>query len=132
MTFRQIDALLLPTAPTVYTVKQVLADPVQLNSRLGTYTNFVNLLDLCGLAVPASMRDGRHAVRRDAARARQATMRCWSSIGRVLHADTALPLGALGSAAAAARAAAAGAAAQTRSRSPWSARTCPACRSTAR
>ena len=57
VTFRSIDALLLPTAPTAYTVKQVLADPIQLNSRLGTYTNFVNLLDLCGLAVPASMRD---------------------------------------------------------------------------
>ena len=54
--FRGIDALLLPTAPTAYTVAQVLADPVQLNSRLGTYTNFVNLLDLCGLAIPSSIR----------------------------------------------------------------------------
>ena len=34
----------------------MLADPIGLNSRLGTYTNFVNLLDMCGLAVPASMR----------------------------------------------------------------------------
>jgi len=34
----------------------VLADPIALNSRLGTYTNFVNLLDLCALALPASMR----------------------------------------------------------------------------
>src|SRR5262249_50747160 len=41
-TFRTVDALALPTMPTVYTVKQVLADPIQLNSRLGTYTNFVN------------------------------------------------------------------------------------------
>ncbi len=58
--FRGIDALVLPTAPTIYTVEQVLADPIQLNSRLGTYTNFVNLLDLCGLAVPASIgADGR-------------------------------------------------------------------------
>ena len=48
--------LLLPTAPTVYTVAQVLADPIELNCRLGTYTNFVNLLDLCGLALPAAMR----------------------------------------------------------------------------
>ena len=54
--FRQIDVLLLPTMPTAYTVEQVLADPIELNSRLGTYTNFVNLLDLCGLAVPAGMR----------------------------------------------------------------------------
>ena len=47
---------MLPTAPTIYTIEQVLADPIALNSRLGTYTNFVNLLDLCGLAVPAAMR----------------------------------------------------------------------------
>ena len=52
-----IDALALPTAPTVYTLAQVKADPVTLNSRLGTYTNFVNLLDLCGTAVPAAMHD---------------------------------------------------------------------------
>jgi allophanate hydrolase len=56
-TFASIDALVLPTVPTVYTIKQVLADPIALNSRLGTYTNFVNLLDLCALAVPAAMRD---------------------------------------------------------------------------
>ena len=66
-TFRAIDALVLPTAPTIYTVEEVLADPIPLNSRLGTYTNFVNLLDLCGLAVPASMRPDGIAVRRDAA-----------------------------------------------------------------
>ena len=56
--FQTIDALLLPTAPTVYTVEQVLADPIRFsfNSRLGTYTNFVNLLELCGLALPSSMR----------------------------------------------------------------------------
>ena len=53
-TFATVDALALPTAPTAYTVAQVLADPIQLNSRLGTYTNFVNLLDLCGLALPAA------------------------------------------------------------------------------
>ncbi len=56
-TFGSIDALVLPTAPTIYTVDEVLANPIQLNSRLGTYTNFVNLLDRCGLAVPASMHD---------------------------------------------------------------------------
>jgi len=33
----------------------VLADPIRLNSRLGTYTNFVNLLDLCAAAVPAAL-----------------------------------------------------------------------------
>ena len=53
--FGHIDALVCPTAPTAYTVEQVLADPIRLNSRLGTYTNFVNLLDLCGVAVPAAL-----------------------------------------------------------------------------
>jgi allophanate hydrolase len=54
--FASLDALVVPTAPSVYTVAQMLADPIELNSRFGTYTNFVNLLDLCGLAVPASVR----------------------------------------------------------------------------
>jgi allophanate hydrolase len=51
-----IDALLVPSAPTIYTIEQLLADPITKNSHLGTYTNFVNLLDLCALAVPAAMR----------------------------------------------------------------------------
>ena len=66
-TFRSIDAMVLPTAPTIYSIEQVQADPIALNSRLGTYTNFVNLLDMCGLAVPSAMRAGWHAFRRDAA-----------------------------------------------------------------
>ncbi len=47
-----IDLLLLPTAPTHYTLAEVEAEPMRLNSNLGLYTNFVNLLDLCALAVP--------------------------------------------------------------------------------
>lgn len=50
------DALLLPTAPTHYRVAEVLSDPITLNARLGTYTNFVNLLDLSALAIPAGFR----------------------------------------------------------------------------
>jgi allophanate hydrolase len=50
------DALLLPTAPSHYTIQEVLDKPVELNSRLGTYTNFVNLLDLSALAVPAGFK----------------------------------------------------------------------------
>ena len=92
--FRSIDALLLPTAPTVYSVKQVLADPIQLNSRLGTYTNFVNLLDLSGLAVPASMRaDGMPSGITLPAPAGHDSL--LASVGRAFHADTGLPLGAL-------------------------------------
>lgn len=48
-----LDALLIPTAPTHYTRDQVRAEPIALNSRLGTYTNFMNLLDLAAVAVPA-------------------------------------------------------------------------------
>lgn len=48
-----MDILLLPTTPAHYRIAEVLADPVALNSRLGTWTNFVNLLDLCAIAVPA-------------------------------------------------------------------------------
>jgi allophanate hydrolase len=94
-TFRKIDALLLPTAPTVYTVNQVLAEPIELNSRLGTYTNFVNLLDLCGLAVPAAIRDdgAPSGVTLVAPAGQDALL---ASIGRVLHAESKLPLGALG------------------------------------
>jgi allophanate hydrolase len=49
----RVDAVLLPTAPTCYTRAEVEADPVALNSRLGTYTNFMNLLDYAALAIPA-------------------------------------------------------------------------------
>ena len=95
--FRQVGALALPTTPTVYTVEQVLADPIQLNSRLGTYTNFVNLLDLCGLALPAAMRtDGApFGITLLAPAGNDAAL---AAIGRVFHADTDLPLGAFGSA----------------------------------
>jgi allophanate hydrolase len=90
-----MDALALPTIPTVYTVDQVLADPIQLNSRLGTYTNFVNLLDLCGLAVPAAMRaDGAPSgITLLAPAGRDAML---ATIGRAFHVDTGLPLGATG------------------------------------
>jgi allophanate hydrolase len=93
-TFRRVDLLALPTAPTVYTVDQVLADPIQLNSRLGTYTNFVNLLDLCGLALPAAMHGARpFGITLLAPGGADALL---ASVGRIFHADTALPLGALG------------------------------------
>ena len=51
-----IDVLLVPTAPTHYTVAQMQADPVTLNRNLGQYTNFVNLFDYAALSVPSSIR----------------------------------------------------------------------------
>jgi allophanate hydrolase len=52
-----IDVMLLPTAGTIYTKEAVEADPIQLNTNLGYYTNFVNLMDLTAVAVPAGFRD---------------------------------------------------------------------------
>ena len=48
--------LLVPTAGTIYTLAEVAADPIRLNTRLGTYTNFVNLFDLAAVALPAGFR----------------------------------------------------------------------------
>ncbi|GGL31907.1 allophanate hydrolase [Caulobacter rhizosphaerae] len=50
------DVLFLPTTPTICTVKALKAEPLALNANLGLYTNFVNLLDLSALAVPAGFR----------------------------------------------------------------------------
>jgi allophanate hydrolase len=49
----QADVLLLPTTPTHFTIDQVNAEPIARNSDLGYYTNFVNLMDLAAVAVPA-------------------------------------------------------------------------------
>jgi allophanate hydrolase len=90
-----LDAIVLPTAPTAYTTAQVLANPIELNSRLGTYTNFVNLLDLCGLALPAAMRDDGipFGITLLAPAGRDAQL---ASMGRAFHADTKLAVGAKG------------------------------------
>jgi allophanate hydrolase len=52
----KIDIMAVPTSPTIYTIAQVDADPIKLNSNLGLYTNFVNLLDLAAIAVPSGLR----------------------------------------------------------------------------
>ncbi len=54
--WEDVDLLVVPTAPTHYTIAQMQADPVALNRNLGAYTNFVNLLDYAALSVPSSMR----------------------------------------------------------------------------
>lgn len=52
----QVDVLLTPTAGTIYRIDAVNHEPIKLNSNLGYYTNFMNLLDLCAVAVPAGFR----------------------------------------------------------------------------
>ena len=56
--WESIDVLLLPTTPTTYRFDEIAKDPVGLNANLGLYTNFVNLLDCAGVAVPAGFGDG--------------------------------------------------------------------------
>ena len=51
------DAILMPTAPRQPTIAEVAADPIGENARLGVYTNFCNLLDLCAVAVPVGVTD---------------------------------------------------------------------------
>lgn len=93
--FDGIDALMVPTMPTVFTLAQMLAEPVRCNSQLGVYTNFVNLLDMCGLAVPAEIRaDGAPAgVTLLAPAGRDAHL---AALGAAFHQDTGLTLGATG------------------------------------
>lgn len=52
----KMDVLVLPTTGTTYTIEEIERDPIKLNSNLGHYTNFVNLLDLSAIAVPAGFR----------------------------------------------------------------------------
>jgi allophanate hydrolase len=55
--WKTADALLLPTTPTLFTAAEIADEPIVRNALLGTYTNFVNLLDLCAVAVPGATRE---------------------------------------------------------------------------
>ncbi|TIM61332.1 MAG: allophanate hydrolase, partial [Mesorhizobium sp.] len=90
-----VDLFCLPTAPTHYSLETVLADPIVTNSRLGTYTNFVNLLDMCGIAVPTGKRDDDlpMSVTLLAAAGKDALT---ATLASELHAASGLGLGATG------------------------------------
>ncbi|MGF3022435.1 allophanate hydrolase [Methylobacterium aquaticum] len=90
-----IDALCVPTFPRPQTVTALTADPIGPNAELGTYTNFVNLLDLCALAVPSHPRaDGWPAgVTLIAPAGRDAAL---VHLGEALHRAGGMPLGATG------------------------------------
>ena len=58
--WHEMDVLVLPAIGTTFTVDEVLADPIGANTKLGHYTHFGNLLDLCAAVVPAGLTaDGR-------------------------------------------------------------------------
>ncbi|HEY5793488.1 MAG TPA: allophanate hydrolase [Bosea sp. (in: a-proteobacteria)] len=90
-----IDALMVPTAPRPVTLSEMAADPIGMNSLLGRYTNFVNLLDMCALAVPVSLAaDGTAAgITLIAPSGHDAVL---AGLGRALHVAASLPLGATG------------------------------------
>ncbi len=90
-----IDVLVVPSIPDVCTLDDVARDPIGANSRLGTYTNFVNLLDLCAFAVPGPFRpDGLPAgVTLIAPAGRDALL---AAVAERLHTKAGVPLGATG------------------------------------
>lgn len=53
----EVDVVLTPTAGTIYTIDEVNNNPIGLNSNLGYYTNFMNLLDYSAIAMPAGFTD---------------------------------------------------------------------------
>ena len=93
--FDACDVLVVPTAPTIYRIADVQADPLELNRRLGTYTNFVNLLDLAAIAVPAAMRDDGLPFGITLIGPAGGDLML-ADLAQRFHADTQLPLGALG------------------------------------
>lgn len=88
-----VDLLCVPTAPRHYTLAELAAEPIRENSRLGTYTNFVNLLDMCGIAVPTGKRpDGLPASVTLLAPSGKDGLT--ATVARALHGASGLPLGA--------------------------------------
>lgn len=89
----KMDVLAVPTSGTIYNLAQIAEAPVQRNTNLGYYTNFVNLLDLCALAVPGTFRaDGLPAGITLIAEANGD--RFLASIGARFHRASAVPMGA--------------------------------------
>ena len=91
----RVDVVVVPTVPRAYRVAELAEDPIGPNSALGTYTNFVNLLDLCALSVPGPFRDdGFPAGTTLIAPAGQDAL--LASVGLALHTAAGTTLGATG------------------------------------
>ncbi|MGE0766611.1 MAG: allophanate hydrolase [Hyphomicrobiaceae bacterium] len=90
-----LDALVVPTVPTVPRLSELAADPIGPNARLGTYTNFVNLLDLAAISVPGPFRpDGLPAgITLIGPRGGDSAL---ASMGRAFHHAAGVPMGATG------------------------------------
>lgn len=94
-TFDQADVLVVPTTPTAYRLTEVAAEPILTNARLGTYTNFTNLADLCALAIPGPFRDDQFPA--GLTLLGRAHHEAWLvDFARQLEAEFALPRGATG------------------------------------
>ncbi|HEY0292239.1 MAG TPA: allophanate hydrolase [Hansschlegelia sp.] len=91
----RFDAMIVPTYPRPHTVADVLADPIALNSELGAYTNFVNLLDFCAIATPGRPRaDAKPAGVTLIGRAGADAL--VAAIAEALHEAGGVPVGAIG------------------------------------
>jgi len=88
------QVLVTPTVGATYKIEDVLADPIALNTNLGRYTNHMNLLDLCGLAVP-TMWAGEALPFGVTISAQAGSDAYICDIGQRLHASSGLPVGAM-------------------------------------
>jgi allophanate hydrolase len=91
----QVDCLCVPTIPRFFSLADLEADPVGPNSKFGTYTNFVNLLDMAGIAVPVHTRtDGRPGS--VTLLGKSGTDGLLAGMAKILHENAGVTLGATG------------------------------------
>ena len=96
-TWDTIDFLLLPTTGTIYSIVEVLAEPIARNTNLGYYTNFTNLLDMVGIAIPSGFKAEGLPVGTTLIGPAWSDARL-ASFAEALHRAAGLPLGATGAA----------------------------------
>lgn len=93
--WRRIDVLVTPTASRLFTIAEVEADPIRLNTQLGYYTNFMNLLDLSAIAIPSGW--FAHGLPCGITLAAPAFSEAWlCTVGEAVHRAGGLTMGATG------------------------------------